>query len=174
MYTVLLILILLLFIPLAWGGNSFAPWVPMKTKDLKRLDAFIKNKGYKKFVDLGCGTGKTVLYTAKNYPEIESYGIEIAPLLYAWCVIRSYLPKRIKNAKFKYQNLYTYPLNNADVIFIFGTPGKINTTLVQKFEKELIPGTLIISYAFEIKQWLPIAIDKPDKTDIPIFVYRIK
>ncbi len=121
------------------------------------------------FCDLGSGTGRSMLVAAKKF-NLRVSGFELSPpiALVAKCNLWLH---GIKKSKVYSKNFYHENLSGADIIFCFLTP-KAMARLKNKFEKELKPGTKIISYAFQIPGWKPekvIANGNPGKT----FCYTI-
>lgn len=154
---------------LVFSVLSFAPWVPARSRDLKRIFALARLKPGQIFYDLGCGDGKTIFYAAKNF-QAQAIGLEISLLLYLFC--------RLKNlfygwALFKFKNLYNENLSKADVVYFFGMPGKVNLKFKKKLLSELKPGAKVISYAFGFPDWRPETVDKPSEKDLPIYLYEI-
>ena len=50
---------------------------------------------------------------------------------------------------------------------------QLKAKLKYKLEKELKPGTRVISYAFPIEGWQPKLISKPKPTEVTIYLYKI-
>jgi len=164
---IVIVIFLILLISVAIAGSSFAPWVPARKADLIRIFKLANLKPSETFYDLGCGNGRVVIYAAKNF-QAKAIGLEIAFPLYLICKWRQIFNP---SAVFKYQNLFTEDLSRADVIYFFGTPQRINSKLKQKLEREARPGVRIISYVFPIDSWRPKQIDRPSKTELPIYLY---
>ena len=162
--------IVIVVISAAVAGFSFAPWVPAWKKDLPRIFKLAQLKRGEIFYDLGCGNGKVVLY-ANKYFNAKAVGLEISLPLYFVCKIRQ-LFNFNENLKFKYKNLYKENLSDADAVYLFGMPDKMEK-IRRKLEKELKPGSRVISYVFPVSGWEPVAIDKPKSQDISIYLYRI-
>lgn len=150
---------------------SFAPWVPSRGKDIKRIFKLAKLKPGEVFYDLGCGDGRIVSYAAKQY-KAQAIGIELALPLYFICKIRQLFNYK-KGVKFKFKNLFKENLSRADVIYVFGTKSKLKNKLKQKLENELKKGARVISYSFSIDGWVPEIIDKPNEKDLTIYLYKI-
>ena len=150
---------------------SFAPWVPVRGRDLKRIFSLAELGPGKIFYDLGCGDGKTVFYAAKNF-KAKAIGIEFSLPFYLFCRVKNlfYNPGL---ARFKYKNLYHENLAEADVVYLFGMPHTVNNKFRKKLETEMKPGTKIISYAFAFPDWPPKTVDKPTEKDLPIYLYEI-
>jgi len=170
-YYLLVITGLLLLLSMAFASSSFAPWVPIWKKDLPRVFKLADLKPGEIFYDLGCGDGKTVFYANKHY-KANAIGLEIAIPMYFLCKFKHAL-KRNKNVLFKYKNLFLENLEQADVVYFFGMPKKLNKKLKHKLEKELRPGTRVISYVFPIQGWDHVKECKPKQGDISIYLYKI-
>lgn len=150
---------------------SFAPWVPSRGRDLKRIFKLADLKPGQIFYDLGCGNGKIVIYAANNY-KVKAIGLEISLPLYLICKIRQFF-NRGAELEFKLKNLFKENLAAADVIYFFGMPHVINEKFCLKLKRELKPGTRIISYSFKLHDWQPKAIDKPSEKDLPVYLYEM-
>jgi len=98
--------------------------------------------------DLGSGDGRTPIIAAKTYGA-RGVGIDIDP-------------QRIKEAtenlktagvgdrvKFLNQDLFTTDISEATVVTLYLLPS-LNVKLIPKLNKELKPGTRIVSHAFDM------------------------
>jgi len=170
MENLILILFFVFILTFAYAGISFAPWVPVWKKDLPRIFKLAELKPGQVFYDLGCGNGKVVLYANKKF-KAKAIGLEISLFLYFVCKIRQIFNYN-QNLVFKFKDLYREDLSQADVVYFFGTPDKVQK-LKAKLERELKPGCRVISYVFPILGWQEIVKDKPNPTDIAIYLYII-
>lgn len=166
------IIVLIFLVPVAIGAWSMAPWVPAWRKDLSRIMALAQLKPGEIFYDLGCGNGKVVLYAAEHF-AVNAVGVEIAWPLWLVCKIRA-IQSRQKSGQVKFilGNLFKQDLRQADVVYVFGMPKKLQDKLRTKFERELKPGARVISYAFHVEGWTPAKTDKPTPQDMSIFLYQ--
>lgn len=172
MHPLLSIFIIFCLTTIAIASLSLAPWVPTRKRDLKRICALADLKPDKVFYDLGCGDGRLVVYANKHY-GVKAVGIELALPLFVVCKIRQLL-NRQKKIKFKFKNLFRENLSNADIIYVFAYKERLTGKLKQKLEKELKPGTQVISYTFPIEGWRPEIISKPNEKDLSIYLYKTK
>lgn len=169
MYTIFLFLVLIIIATAALAGISFAPWVPAWKKDLPRIMRLADLQPGQTFYELGCGDGKVVFYAARNF-DAQVIGLEISLILFGICKLKQLFYKN-KNLAIKYKNLFKQNLRDADVVYFFGMPDKISQKLRKKLDAELRPGTKVISYAFEVSGWSPVAVDKPRPNDVSIYLY---
>jgi len=170
MLYLILALIILIILTMAVAGKSLAPWVPSWTKDLPRIFKLADLKPGQIFYDLGCGNGKVVVYANKHF-KAKAIGLEIGLPLYLVCKIKQ-LFNWDKNLQFKYKNLFSEDLSQADVVFVFGMPNTIKDKLKAKLEKELKKGAKVVSYVFAVKGWEPVKISKDENKQIPIYLYQ--
>ncbi|MBI4779379.1 class I SAM-dependent methyltransferase [Candidatus Falkowbacteria bacterium] len=154
-----------------FSALSFAPWVPSRSRDLKRIFKLADLKPGEIFYDLGCGDGKVALYAAKNY-KVKAIGLEISLPFYLICKLRQALSGRAK-IEFKLKNLYKENLALADAVYFFSIPHALNEKFCLKLKQELKPGAKIISYAFKLPDWQPKTTDRPSKKDLPVYLYEM-
>lgn len=167
---IILLVLLAVFATTGIAAASFAPWVPMRKKDLARALKLADLQPGEVFYDLGCGDGRVVLEAAK-IDGVKAVGVELAMPMYVICLLRKVLSK--SRARFRYGNLFHQSLADADVIYVFGMPASLADRLKKKIEAECRPGTRIISYVFLITGWTPESHDRPTETDNSLYRYII-
>jgi precorrin-6B methylase 2 len=105
--------------------------------------------------DLGSGDGRIPIAAVKDFGAARAIGIDIDP-------------QRIKEAnanlassnitggrvRFLNQDLFTTDISEATVVTLYLLPS-LNLKLIPKFEKELKPGTRIVSHSFDMGEWAP-------------------
>jgi len=117
------------------------PPLPTKAESLKDLFDLAKIKPNEVVVDLGCGDGR-MLQIARDQYGAKISGWELNPVM--WYLAKLRLGKK---ADIRMANLWTAPIQEADIVFVFLLP-----SLMSKVEKviwpKLKPGTRIITNAF--------------------------
>lgn len=166
---IVLLVLLLLLVPLAVAGISFAPWVPTWQVDVDRALRLAQLKSGEVFYDLGCGDGKAVLAAAQL--GAKATGIEIAWPLYLFCLLRKAISHQ-PSATFRLGNLFKLNISDADVVYIFGMPRTIQDKLRVKLEQELKSGTRVVSYVFPIHGWETVTKDKPSPKQMSLYLYK--
>ncbi len=158
-FLIIIFILTFAFLSLAIAGISFAPWVPTSKKDIKRIIEIAQIKDGQVVYDLGCGIGTVIFAITKQLP-VQAVGIERAWPLFLICSARKNFYSLKGAARFEFGNLFKKDLSGADVIYIFGMPGKVMQKLKPKMEKELKKGTKIISYVFPVEGWKESGVDK--------------
>jgi len=139
----------LTFLYAAWRA---APWLPMRSQDVKRAMALAEIKVGEKFYDLGAGDGRMLFGAAALGATAEGFEISLLPYLIAKFKI---IFSREKNRpKIFFHDFWKINLAGADVIFVFLLP-RIMEKLKEKMEKELKPGARIICYTWPMPGWEP-------------------
>lgn len=121
-----------------------APYVPTRQLDIEEIFKNIKNSKKSKFVDLGSGDGKLVLYAAKL--GYQSTGYEINPILW---MISNFRVRKYPNAKVILSNMWSADISNADLVFCF-LASKYMNKLEKKLNQEMKTGSIFVSYVFEL------------------------
>jgi ubiquinone/menaquinone biosynthesis C-methylase UbiE len=133
-----------------------APFIPISQDVLKDIVRALELKEGSIMYDLGSGDGRVVFASALSNPSIKAVGIERSVLPY----VLSHVEKKrkgAKNAHFVRANFFNVPIGDATHVFLYLFPGLMNA-LLPKFEKELKPGTRVISCDFKFKDKQPIEV----------------
>lgn len=143
------------------------PFISLNKKQLRLIDKHVKLKSSDKLVDLGCGDARVLrMFEKQGVKDLSGYEVNFF----------AYLLAKLKNRKFKskskiyFKNFKKVDLSDYNVVFCYLLDYPMEP-LKHKFDKELKPGTKVISYAFEIKNWHKpkIVNDKHGK----MFIYRV-
>lgn len=123
-----------------------------------------------KVYELGCGRGRLLILADKKY-QAQTIGFEISPWPYFLARLNIFLKK--SQAKVLFKNFFKADLSKADIIFCYLMP-EVNEKLKPKLERELKPGTRIVSYAFSFQGWKAqeIVPKNPKINPAQIFVYQ--
>jgi SAM-dependent methyltransferase len=167
----LLLLGAAIIVTAGYAGLRAAPWVPTWKTDVRRFLALAELAPGKRFVDLGCGDGRLVFTAAKAGADATGYEISLLPYLIA-LLHRAFLPSEARRrAGIRYRDFWNADLRNADVLYTFLMP-EHKERLRKKFEAELRPGTIVITYVWPLDGWTPVATDtEPGR--LKLFKYRI-
>jgi SAM-dependent methyltransferase len=136
--------------------KTFLDHVPMKAGDL--------------LFDIGCGDGR-VLREAKRRYGVRALGFEVNPLAYALARIRTC---GMEGIEVRLSNFWNADIGDADVVFCYLFPDVMGR-LALKLEKELRPGTRVISCNFPIPGWRHMELLYPESSlhADPIYLYQI-
>lgn len=151
----LTIFIIVLLGSLAYAASAGAPWVPTWKKDMRRLQILFALKPGEKFIELGCGNGRVCRYIAsESGAQID--GMELSLIQWFVATLQS-LGK--KNVRILFGNIFRRDLSAYSSVYLFLLP-ETYEKIRPKLEKELAPGTKVVSYVWPIEGWEPVNIDK--------------
>ncbi len=111
------------------------------------------------FIDIGSGLGGLVLNLARNRPDCRFIGIELAPL--PWLISRTRSILTGSRARFVIGDYESLDLEQFDVVFAYLSPAAM-PALWQKSQREMRPGSLLLSYEFSIPGQVPQITVLPD------------
>jgi len=165
MEIIIQLIVLAVLLTLAYGGLSAAPWVPTRKYHVERAMKLADLKPGETFVDLGCGDGRLVAAAAEL--GNRAIGYEVALLPYVLAKIRTW---RFRDRTIiRYKSLWNADLREADVVYMFLMP-ESTQKLREKMDREMKPGSRVISYVWKMKDWEPMAVDSV-KNDLKFYLY---
>lgn len=144
-----------------------AQWLPTSTKAVKRMLELADVQERDVVIDLGSGDGRIIITAATKY-KARAIGIEADPIRLMWSksIIRyKGLSERVKVL---WGNFFFKDLREATVVTVYQNQ-ETNNKLKPKFEKELKPGTRIVSHVFTFDGWEPRRVDKESQ----IYLYIV-
>ncbi|MBM4240649.1 MAG: SAM-dependent methyltransferase [Euryarchaeota archaeon] len=116
--------------------------------------------------DLGSGDGRIVVEAARKYNAM-AVGIEADPFRVIWSKLVIMILRLRGRVKIIWGNLFNHDLSEATVVTVFLWK-KTNQRLKPKLQRELKPGTRVVSYVWTFKGWKPVKVDR--KAEIYLYV----
>ena len=149
------------------------PFVPSPEVVIRRMLQLADVKENEVVYDLGCGDGRVLIIAAKEFGA-RAVGIEIRRDLYEQCLRRIRDLNLEDRVKVIHGNFFEYDLSDADVITLYLLTS-VNEKPRPKLERELRPGTRIVSHDFEVPGWKPIIIEDlyEEWRSHKLFLYKI-
>ena len=105
-------------------------------EDMPRMVKLFKERGIKKVLDLGCGSGRHTVYLAKN--DFDTYGIDIAPV--GLKMVKDWLKQEKLRANLKFGSIFKklpYKTNFFDAIIAIQVVSHERIENIRKLIKEM-------------------------------------
>ena len=135
---------------------SKIPFVPVRKNVLNDIISALELSDKSVLYDLGCGDGRILFSVHKLNPNARCVGIEIAPFPFFLAKALKFF-NHSKNVSIIYGDMFKTDISSATNVFLYLFP-KIMDALLPKFEKELRPGTRVVSCDFQFSNKKPIKI----------------
>lgn len=120
--------------------------------------------------DLGAGDARLLIAALDACPGVRAKGSECIPTI--WLLGKFRLWRAGKQAELRCKNLHRQDLRDADVIFLYMLPS-VMQPLARKLDRELRPGTRVVSHAFRFPDRTPEREWKvPGKRQKTVLLYR--
>ena len=148
-------------------GFLGAPWVPTQMGNVRKMLSIAEVKPGDIVYDLGSGDGRIIITAAKEF-HARSVGVEVNPLWVLWTRWRIRKLKLNERVGVVWGYFFSKDLSKVDVVTLYLLQ-KTNDKLKQKLEKELKPGSRIVSHIFTFKDWKPVNTDSKAQ----IYLYKI-
>jgi len=124
--------------------------------------------------DLGAGDGRILIMAAREFGA-RAVGIELRKDLY------NQIERKIKEygldgrVRVIYGSFYEVDVSEASVVTLYLLTS-VNEKLRPKLERELKPGTRVVSHDFEVPGWRPVRVEEiyDSWTTHKIYMYRVK
>lgn len=143
------------------------PFIPTPARTVEAMIDAAELRGRETVCDLGAGDGRFLLAVKKRFPEATAYGCELVWAVWLLGTLRIALagtPVRLMRG-----SVYHADVSHADVVFLYLFPSMMQR-LGEKFDRELRPGTRVISHAFRFPGREPERVVERDGKKI--IVYR--
>jgi len=150
--------------------RSQVPFFPSRPIVWQKVDDIIPHHKPIRMIDIGSGLGDMAMYMAKARESGHIEGIEIAPLPWLISFVRAHLSG--SRASFKLGDYRELDFAQYDVVFAYLSPAAMSALWI-KARREMRPGSLLISYEFEIPNVPPTFTAASGKSTPTVFVWEI-
>ena len=143
------------------------PWVPSKSKRIRRALDLADLKSRETLYDLGAGDGRVLAIAAGEFGALAK-GIELSPVHCLIALIRIFTMGLRDQAKILWGNLYRADISDADVVFVYLTRAhaiRVKSVL----EEQLRSGARVVTISSDLEGWEPTGMDK----EALIFLYEM-
>lgn len=123
------------------------PFYPSRPAVWKAVAGLLPDRPDMRFIDIGSGIGGMVHYLARTRPSGQFTGIEIAPL--PWLISRARGGLRGSRGSFVRGDYNRLDFSEFDVVFAYLSPAAMDA-LWAKAVREMRPGSLLLSYEFQV------------------------
>lgn len=150
-----------------WPEIIGAGWSPTPLENVRKMLKMAEVGPDDVVYDLGCGDGRIIAIAAGEFGA-RAVGIEADPLRFLLSFIRVKFSGVGDKVNVIWGNFFNHKLKDATVVTVFLST-KANRKLKEKLEKELSPGTRIVSYYWVFDDW------KVAKCDpfLHLYLYKI-
>jgi cyclopropane fatty-acyl-phospholipid synthase-like methyltransferase len=135
-----------------WTGGE-VPFVPTPVAVVDRMLQIAQVKPGDILYDLGSGDGAIIIRAAKKYGT-KGVGIEIDPDLVRKAQANAFKEKVEHLVDFRAQDALNADVSAATVVTLYMLP-EFNAKLRPILDRQLRPGTRVVSHDFPIEGWLP-------------------
>jgi cyclopropane fatty-acyl-phospholipid synthase-like methyltransferase len=125
---------------------------------IDRMLEMARVKGSDVLYDLGSGDGAIVIRAAKKY-GVKAVGIEIDAGLVRKARDNAFREKVDHLVEFRIQDALTVDVSPATVVTLYMLP-EFNAKLRPIFDKQLKPGSRVVSHDYQIQGWMPDRVEK--------------
>jgi ubiquinone/menaquinone biosynthesis C-methylase UbiE len=134
------------------------PFVPTPERVVDRMLEIAKVGPSDLVYDLGSGDGRIVIAAAKKHGA-RGVGIDIDPQRIREARDNARRAGVADRVEFREGDLFAANISDASVVTIYLLSG-VNLKLRPKLLAELRPGTRVVSHAFDMGDWKPVATEK--------------
>jgi len=182
MSTIISCLTVVLALLLSGCGSSVAVWtdgeVPFVRSTPEVIDRMLELAGVKPgdvVYDIGSGDGAIIIRAAKKY-GVKGVGIEIDQDLVLKARNNAFREKVEHLVEFRVQDAFTADVSPATVVTLYMLPD-FNAKLRPMLDRQLKPGTRVVSHDYPIEGWVPDKLERVKGTflhDHTVMLFEIR
>jgi predicted O-methyltransferase YrrM len=156
-------------------AEDLAPWVPTPPEVIAKMLEMSKADKSAIIYDIGCGDGRIVIFAAQKYGA-RGVGIDIDPQRIKESKDAAKKAGVEKLVKFRLEDATKSDISEATIVTLYLLP-ESNELLRPKFERELKPGTIVVTHNYIVPGWDDREIDSTTVTDADgkehsVFLYK--
>ena len=146
------------------------PWVPSRDEVIKAVLSIIRPSKKDIIFDIGCGDGRVATTLASTY-GVQTICIELREDL-ARKAQKLAQEKGVEHLlEIVIGDMYTFSLSRATIVYMYLLTSA-NYLLRPKLDKELQPGSIVISLDFPVPGWRPLkVVELPQSWQRTLYVY---
>jgi ubiquinone/menaquinone biosynthesis C-methylase UbiE len=144
------------------------PFVPTPERVVERMLEIAKVGPDDLVYDLGCGDGRIVIAAAKRHGA-RGVGIDIDPQRIREARDNARRAGVAERVEFREGDLFKSNIGDAPVVTLYLLSG-VNLQLRPKLLAELKPGTRVVSHAFDMGDWKPVATERVGTSTVHYWV----
>jgi SAM-dependent methyltransferase len=129
------------------------PYVPTPPPVVDAMVALAGVKAGDVVYDLGCGDGRIVI-AAVRVPGVRGVCVDIDPERIAESRANARAAGVLDHIRFVRGDLFEVPIADANVVMMYLLPD-VNLRLRPRLQRELRPGTRVVSHMFHMGDWKP-------------------
>lgn len=143
------------FLWMAGNLKGEVPFLSSPGMVLKEIEKALEIKDDSIVYDLGCGDGRVLFYLSRSNKKAKYIGIENNPFpLFLVKIMSIFKNNKDIDVKIVNNDFFKQDISEATHVFLYLLPKKMDK-LLPKFEKELKPGTRIVSLSFPFMDKTP-------------------
>lgn len=169
-----ILVIVVVFVVLTTGYSVVTGISPMPSSPASyaKIEEILRGEKATNIVDLGSGWGCLIMPLAAAMPKTQFLGYELSPFPLMVARLRGLLFGR-KNVTIERRDLRKVSFKGRDAVICY-LYSELLEKLRPNLERDLEPGTLVVSNVFDIPGWEPEFIHKLDCSQCPqVYVYRV-
>lgn len=153
--------------------QKLAPYVSSPQPLVTKMLELAQLKQGETVFDLGCGDGRILVAAARDFGA-RAVGVELSSILARRSREQADALGLANRISVIEGDLLAVDLKEADVVSLY-LMTEANAQLRPKLERELRPGTRVVSLEFEIRGWKPVRVEKftAHRHDYKIYLYEI-
>jgi hypothetical protein len=150
--------------------RSQVPFFPSRPIVREKVAQLIPLGQATRMIDIGSGLGDLSMYIANQRSNCQVEGIEIAPLPWLISAFRAWISR--SSATFTLGDYHALDFAQYDLVFAYLSPAAM-PALWLKARQEMLAGSLLVSYEFEIVGIPPAFIIKNSVNTPSIYVWKM-
>lgn len=122
------------------------PFIPTPHRTVEAMLDAAELRGHETVYDLGAGDARLLIAAKRRHPGVTAKGCELVWLV--WFLARVRIALAGVDVRLTRGGVDRADVRDADVVFLYLFPSMM-ARLAAKFDRELRPGTLVVSHAFQ-------------------------